>query len=174
MLAFVSMSYVQQQVSIAAEEAFADLLGSLLRCSLSQPTKEAELSAAHRQGRRRASRPCRGCPRGTSWWCPWARLCACRRPRTMWRRCCPPPHACAQRSTSLHHITVTVSSQSLSCTLSEVRGMVRLQTKLHVKATKMLPPVGLARSEQGPVSRGHGAQYLHPPPPAGATSPYSN
>ena len=31
-----------------------------------------------------------------------------------------------------------------------------------------LPHVGLARSNQDPVNRGHGAQYLYHPPPAGA------
>ena len=31
--------------------------------------------------------------------------------------------------------------------------------KLHVKAAKFLPFVGLARSKQDPTSRGHGAQY---------------
>jgi hypothetical protein len=37
-----------------------------------------------------------------------------------------------------------------------------------VKAAKILPHVGLARSEQDPINRGRGAQYLYPPPPAGA------
>ena len=37
-----------------------------------------------------------------------------------------------------------------------------------VKAAKILPHVGLATSKQDPINRGHGAQYLYPPPPAGA------
>ena len=40
--------------------------------------------------------------------------------------------------------------------------------KLHVKAAKFLPLVGLARSKQDPINRGHGAQYLYRPSPAGA------
>ena len=32
--------------------------------------------------------------------------------------------------------------------------------KLRVKAAKFLPLVGLARSKQDPINRGHGAQYL--------------
>ncbi len=32
--------------------------------------------------------------------------------------------------------------------------------KLHVKAARFLPLVGLARSKQDPINRGHGAQYL--------------
>jgi hypothetical protein len=163
-------------VSIAAEEALKNL-GYLLRCSLSQPTKEAEISAAHRQGRRRASRPCRGCPRGTSWWCPWVRLCACRRPRTMWRRCCPPPHACARRSTSLHHINSNkcycfITITKLHSFLSKRHGASA--DKAACEGYQNAAPCWLARSEQGPVNRGHCAQYLQPPPPAGATSPYPN
>jgi hypothetical protein len=38
-----------------------------------------------------------------------------------------------------------------------------------VKAAKILPLVGLARSKQDPINRGHGAQYLYRPPPAGAS-----
>ena len=37
-----------------------------------------------------------------------------------------------------------------------------------VKAAKILPLVGHARSKQDPINRGHGAQYLDRPPPAGA------
>jgi hypothetical protein len=33
---------------------------------------------------------------------------------------------------------------------------------------QVLPLVGLARSKQGPMKRGHGAQYLYRPPPSGA------
>ena len=37
-----------------------------------------------------------------------------------------------------------------------------------VKAAKILPLDGLARSKQDPINRGHGAQYLYHPPPARA------
>ena len=37
-----------------------------------------------------------------------------------------------------------------------------------VKAAKILPLVGLARSKQDPINRGHGPQCLYRPPPAGA------
>ena len=36
------------------------------------------------------------------------------------------------------------------------------------EAAKILPLVGLARSKQYPINRGHGAQYFYRPPPAGA------
>ena len=39
---------------------------------------------------------------------------------------------------------------------------------LHAEAAKILPLVGLAKSKQDPVNRGHGAQVLYCPPPAGA------
>ena len=39
-----------------------------------------------------------------------------------------------------------------------------------VKAAKILPLVGLARSKQAPINRRHGAQYLYRPPPAKAKS----
>ena len=51
------------------------------------------------------------------------------------------------------------------------RGKVRPADKLQVKAAKFLPLVGLARSKQDPINRGHGAQYLYRPPPAGAGKP---
>ena len=40
--------------------------------------------------------------------------------------------------------------------------------KVQVKAAKVLPLVGLARSKQDPINYGHGAQYLYCLPPAGA------
>ncbi len=40
--------------------------------------------------------------------------------------------------------------------------------KLHVKAAKFLPLVGLTIFKQDPIYRGHDAQYLYRPPPAGA------
>ena len=45
---------------------------------------------------------------------------------------------------------------------------MRPADKLQEKAAKFLPLVGLARSKQDPINRGHGAQYLYRPPPAGA------
>ncbi len=48
------------------------------------------------------------------------------------------------------------------------RGKVRPADELQLKAATILPLVGLARSKQDPVTRGHGAQYLYRPPPAGA------
>ena len=53
-------------------------------------------------------------------------------------------------------------------TLFLPRGKVRPADKLQLKAAIILPLVGLARSKQDPVNRGHGAQYLYRPPPAGA------
>jgi hypothetical protein len=41
-----------------------------------------------------------------------------------------------------------------------------------VKAAKILPLVGLARSKQDPINCGHGAQYTYRPPPAGAQCMY--
>ena len=38
-----------------------------------------------------------------------------------------------------------------------------------IKAANILLLIGLARSKQDPINRGHGAQYLYRPPPAGAT-----
>ena len=45
---------------------------------------------------------------------------------------------------------------------------MRPADKLQVKAAKFLPLVGLARSKQDPINRGHGAQCLYRPPPDGA------
>ncbi len=42
--------------------------------------------------------------------------------------------------------------------------------KLHVKATKILPLDGRARSTQDPINRGHNAQYSYQPPPASEDS----
>jgi hypothetical protein len=46
--------------------------------------------------------------------------------------------------------------------------ITRFSCQAAVKAAKILPLVGLARSKQDPINRGHGAQYLYRPPPAGA------
>ena len=50
--------------------------------------------------------------------------------------------------------------------LPEARCVCRQAT---VKAARIPPLVGLARSKQDPINRGHGAQYLYRPPPAGTT-----
>ena len=52
------------------------------------------------------------------------------------------------------------------------RGKVRPADKLQVNAAKFLPLVRLARSKQDPINHGHGAQFLHRPPPARATYQY--
>ena len=49
-------------------------------------------------------------------------------------------------------------------TLFLPRGKVRPADKLQLKAATILPLVGLARSKQDPINRGHGAQYLYRPP----------
>ncbi len=43
---------------------------------------------------------------------------------------------------------------------------MRPADKLQSKAATIIPLVGLARSKQDPINRGHGAQYLYRPPPA--------
>ena len=43
-----------------------------------------------------------------------------------------------------------------------------------VKAAKNLPIVGLTRSKQDPINRGHGAQNLYRAPPAGANNTSSD
>ena len=45
---------------------------------------------------------------------------------------------------------------------------MRPADKLRLKAATIPPLVGLARSKQDPINRGHGAQYLYRPPPAGS------
>ncbi len=45
---------------------------------------------------------------------------------------------------------------------------MRPADKLQSKAATILPLVGLARSKQDPINRGHGVQYLYRPPAAGA------
>ena len=47
-------------------------------------------------------------------------------------------------------------------------GKVRSADKLQLITPTFLPLVGLNRSKQDPINRGHGAQYLYRPPPAGA------
>ena len=49
-------------------------------------------------------------------------------------------------------------------TLFLPKGKVRPADKLHLKAAIILPLVGLARSKQDPINRGHGAQFLYCPP----------
>ncbi len=53
-------------------------------------------------------------------------------------------------------------------TRSSCQRQVASADKLHVKAAKILPFVGLARSKQDPTIRRHGAQCMYRPPPAGA------
>ena len=48
------------------------------------------------------------------------------------------------------------------------RGKVCPADQLQLKAATTLPFVGLARSKQDPINRGHGAQYLYRPQPATA------
>ena len=50
---------------------------------------------------------------------------------------------------------------------------VRLQ-QAATKAVTILPFDGVARSKQDPINRGHGAQYLYRPPPAGAHNNNNN
>ena len=50
---------------------------------------------------------------------------------------------------------------------------MRPADKLQLKAATITPFDGLARFKQDQINRGHGAQYLNRPPPAGAT-PDSN
>ena len=47
---------------------------------------------------------------------------------------------------------------------------MRPAEKLQLKAATILPLVELARSKQNPINRGHWAQYLYRPPPAGTTA----
>ena len=50
------------------------------------------------------------------------------------------------------------------------KGKLRPADKLQLKAATILPLVGLARTKQDPINRGHGAQYLYRPPPGYITS----
>ncbi len=50
------------------------------------------------------------------------------------------------------------------------QGKVRPADKLQVKAATILHLVGLARSTQDPINRGHGAEYFFRPPPAGVST----
>ncbi len=55
-------------------------------------------------------------------------------------------------------------------TLFLPKGKVRPADCLQLKAATILPLVRLARSKQDPINRGHGAQYLYRPLPAGAVA----
>ena len=72
----------------------------------------------------------------------------------------------------LAHIlqTSTDSSVILILTPFSCRRQGASADKLHVKAAKFLPLVGLARSKQDPINHKHGAQCFHRPPPAGKFS----
>jgi hypothetical protein len=60
---------------------------------------------------------------------------------------------------------VTIVIITRFCCL-EARCICRQAT---VEAAEILHLVGLARFKQDPIDRGHGAQYLYRPPPAGPT-----
>jgi hypothetical protein len=62
------------------------------------------------------------------------------------------PCSCPPRELSLHSFPAK-------------EGKLRPADKLQVKAATFLPFVGLARSKQDPINRGHGAQYIYRPPP---------
>jgi hypothetical protein len=62
---------------------------------------------------------------------------------------------------NLSHIIIIIITR-FSCL--EARCVCR---QAAVKAAKILPLVVLAKSKQDPINRGHGAQYLYRPPPAG-------
>ena len=86
--------------------------------------------------------------------------------------CIPPGLRCHTVSWQTHacyHAGTIVLASSLTCccyyyyyccyyTLFLPRGKVRRADKLQLKAAIILPLVGLARSKQDPVKRGHGAQ----------------
>ncbi len=53
------------------------------------------------------------------------------------------------------------------CMLFLPEGKIRPADKLQIKAATILTPVGLARSKQDPMNRGHSTQYLYRPLPGG-------
>ncbi len=63
---------------------------------------------------------------------------------------------------SLNHLLAHI----ISCIPAKKQGASA--DKLRVKAARILPLVGLARSKQDPINRGHCAQYLYCPAPTGA------
>ena len=88
-----------------------------------------------------------------------------------------PPHNVSIRvhnhCLSLHYpISLRSPCRSTTLLLQDIpakRGQGASADKLQVKADRLLPLVGLARSKQDPVSSGHSAQHLYRPPPAGAS-----
>jgi hypothetical protein len=68
-------------------------------------------------------------------------------------------------ATSRHIIIIIIITKITRFSCLEVDCVFR---QAAVKAAKILPLVGRARSKQDPINRGHGAQYLDRPPPAGA------
>ena len=66
-------------------------------------------------------------------------------------------------ATSRHIITIITNITRFSCLEADC-----VFRQAAVKAAKILPLVGHARSKQDSINRGHGAQYLYRPPPAGA------
>ncbi len=76
---------------------------------------------------------------------------------------------CCSRSPMCAFMSKCLLFYSYHYTLFLPRGKVRPADKLQLKAAIILPLVGLARSKQDLINRGHGAQYLYCPPPAGVT-----
>ncbi len=76
---------------------------------------------------------------------------------------------CGALGNGIVHMTLHLQTLLLHYyTLFLPTGKVRSADKLQLKAATILPLVGLARSKQDPINRGHGAQYLYRPSPAGA------
>ncbi len=61
---------------------------------------------------------------------------------------------------SMHCVGCDLFYYILYYSLFLPKGKVRPADKLQLKAATILPLVGLARSKQDPINRGHGAQYL--------------
>ena len=80
--------------------------------------------------------------------------------------CCQVGFKCTCVKSS--HISVLLFLLLFLHAIPPKRGKVRSADKLQVEGAKFLPLVGLARSNPDPINRGHGAQYLYRPSPAGA------
>ncbi len=75
-------------------------------------------------------------------------------------------HLSVVRKYSASHKTVFFTSKFIIIIITSFscRRQGASADKLHVKAAKFLPRVGLSRSKQDPINPGHGAQYLYHPP----------
>ena len=78
-----------------------------------------------------------------------------------------------ERPDSISQIRLLVVTVRITITVINITRFSCLEARCvcrqaAVKAAKILPLVGLTRSKQDPITRGHGAQYLYRPPPAGA------